>query len=233
MKNKKEEKLTLARKKYSRVLLITIILFALVIVIGKIYEIITDNNGKFAGNEAEIEVEERETEKKPVEAVLKEDKHFKIIDMGESEYYYAIYNAEGKIVKDGECFRVSPSITYIDANTIQVLVSAGTDTYCCIYYDILGDRVSEIYESPVTAKYNKIAYLDWRKGGITALIVKEMFDENGYYEEFLLDFTQMVSPVTYAEFLDENTLYISYYFGGSYEEKKTQVLELRDRIDKN
>lgn len=165
------------------------------------------------------------------ENVVQEDKYFKVVDLGEYEYYYAIYNSDGKLVKEGNAYRWSPTITYIDDNTIEIYTGAGTGVYFCTYYDILHDRISEPYESPVAAKYNKVAYIDWRyytdRDTELVLVVKDMFENNGYYEEFYLDFSLAVSPVLDTDFLDMNTLYLTYLSGDQYEERKC-TLNLND-----
>lgn len=157
------------------------------------------------------------------EPVLEKDKYYKITDAGEGKYLYTIYNTGGKAVKTGETYRIEPWIHYIDQNTIQILISEGTGTFRCIYYDIGNDRFSEPYDSPVAAKYNRVAFLDYREEK-TVLIVKDMFDEENCYQEFFLDFSAAVSPVLSAEFTDEDTLQITYISNHNFGEEKTKTL---------
>ena len=113
------------------------------------------------------------------------------------------YNSDGKLVKEGNAYRWPPVITYIDGDTIEIHTSAGTNVYFCTYYDILQDRFSESYESPLVAEYGKIAYLDWSvTAGEAVLVVEDLFEENGYHEEYYLDIPKVVSAVTDAIFLD-------------------------------
>lgn len=165
------------------------------------------------------------------EAVLQEDKYFKIVDLGEFEYYYAIYNLNGEIVKEGTTFRIEPFINYIDEDTIEIHTGAGTDVFFCTYYDILHDRFSESYESPVAANYDKVAYVEYRDTAdgnkILVLVVKDIFAD-GYGEEYHLDFSLAVSPVNHAEFLDRDTLYLSYLSGDLYEERVCTI-NLKDK----
>lgn len=154
--------------------------------------------------------------------ILEDDKYFRIIDAGEQTYFYLIYNADGKEVKNGVTYRIEPWIHYIDQGAIEIHIGVGTETFYCVYYDTINDRFSEQYESPVVAKYNKVAFLDHREGE-TVLIIKDMFGGGNCYHEYLLDFAEMISPVVSAEFTDEDTLLITYNSGDFYE-AKTKLL---------
>lgn len=151
--------------------------------------------------------------------IIQEDEHFKVMYKGNFEYYYAIYDSDGKIVTEGE--GKQPVIDYIDSTIIRLGINAGTSVLCTTYYDTKNNRLSEVYISPIAAKYGRVAFLDYR-GKDEVLIVKNIFDED-YYEEFFLDFSSMVTPVNNAEFLDKNTLYISYLSGEGHEEKDKKL----------
>ncbi len=155
------------------------------------------------------------------EEIIQEDKHFKVLYKGNYEYYYAIYNTDGRIVQEGE--GKQPGIWYINGNIIRVGINAGTNTLCTTYYDTKNDRLSEVYISPVAVKYGRVAYVSFRQKD-AFLVVKNIFDED-YYQEFYLDFSFGVSLVYDAEFLDRNTLLIYYKSGEEYE-KKLRILKL-------
>ena len=162
------------------------------------------------------------------EMILQEDPHFIVVDLGDYEYYYAIYNSDGETVKEGNAYRWQPVITYIDDDTIEVYTSAGTGVYFCTYYDILHDKLSKSYESPLAAEYGKVAYLDWAVDAKEAvLVVEDLFEENGYQGEFYLDIPKVVSAVNDALFLDDNFLCIS-YLSQDLQEDKLGILDLRD-----
>ena len=135
------------------------------------------------------------------EIILQEDSHFIVVDLGDYEYYYAIYNSDGETVKEGNTSGREPAISYIDDGLIQIFFSAGLNVFYCTYYDILHDRFSESYESPLAAEYGKVAYLDWSAAaGEAVLVVEDLFEENGYHEEFYLDIPKVVTAVTDAIF---------------------------------
>lgn len=153
---------------------------------------------------------------------IEKDKYYEIIDIGKGRYRFTIYNTDGKVVKKGESYRIEPLINYIDQQTIQIMVIIGTDTFYCLYYDTINDRLSEQYDSPIAAKFNKIAFLK-HKDKETVLIVKDMYNENNFYKEYLLDFSPVLSPIISAEFINEDALLITYLSGDLYKEK-TELL---------
>ena len=162
------------------------------------------------------------------EIILKKDPYFIVVDLGEYEYYYAIYNSDGKLVREDNTYNWPPVITYIDGDTIEIHTSAGTGVYFCAYYDILHDRFSEVYESPLVAEYGKIAYLDWSvTAGEVVLVVEDLFEENGYHEEYYLDISKVISAVADAVFLDDNFLCILYR-SQDLQEDKLSIVDLRD-----
>lgn len=161
------------------------------------------------------------------EIIIEYDKFYKIVDMVEGKYFYTIYNTDGKVVKKGESYRIEPLINYIDQQTIQIKIIAGTGTFFCLYYDTINDRLSEQYDSPIAVKFNKIAFLK-HKDRETVLIVKDIYSEKECYKEYLLDISAVLSPIVFAEFMDENTLLITYMSGDLYEEK-TKLLFIGEK----
>ena len=122
-------------------------------------------------------------------------------------------------MKEDDQYGTIPSISHIDTDNLQILLSGGTDTFVCIYYNISNNIFSEQYISPVIVKYGKIAYIDFGKDPFT-FIVCDIFNKNIFFKEFELDFSFSVSPIIKAEFLDEYTLSITYLSGEFFEEKK-------------
>ena len=163
------------------------------------------------GQEESVSIEEG--------TIIEADKHFTIIDAGEQTYPYTIYNADGEVVKSEVCYRIAPWIHYIDQETIEIHIGVGTETFYCVYYDIINDRFSEQYESPVAAEYHKVAFLDQRDDE-TVLVIRDMFDEKVFYKEFVRDFAAAVSPITYAVFRYEDTLLITYMASDFFESQK-------------
>ncbi|MBD5509001.1 MAG: hypothetical protein HDR05_13415 [Lachnospiraceae bacterium] len=161
------------------------------------------------------------------ETILVNDKYFKVIEIIDAEewkYVYTIYNTDGQEVKKGESYR-DPGIFYVDQETIEISINAGSYVNYCTYYDITNDRFSEQYESPIAADYHRVALLPYNRDGEGPLIIKDMFDEGNCYQEFFLDFADAIWPVVSAEFKDEDTLLITYNSGESYHYiEKTELL---------
>lgn len=157
--------------------------------------------------------------------IIEADRYFKIIDIGDSNYQYIIYNKEKEVVRKAEHYGSIPIITYIDQDMIQILLLAGSDTFFCRYYDIDNDRFSESFESPITTKYKRIVYYNYQKEPY-GVVVSDIFDKELFYQEYELDLALAVAPVNKAEFLDENTLAIEYMSGSQYEIKSV-VLDLK------
>lgn len=164
------------------------------------------------------------------EVLLTKDKYFdtgyvkNIEEYDTRDYYYNIYNADGNCVKSKKGVQFEPRIRYIDEMTIEIFLSAGSDTFYCTYYDISKDIFSEQYEGRMTVEYGKIAYLEYING-VLSLTVKNIFEGDCDKKRYTLDFAPMVQPITNAEFIGENILYISYYSGMNHLEKE-QIIDL-------
>ena len=80
------------------------------------------------------------------------------------------------------------------------------------YYDINKDIFSELFETPITAAFGNVVYMD-ASSGTHKLVVRDIFDDSVFYKDFELDFYPSANPadaLRHAEFLDENTLMIEY-----------------------
>ena len=163
--------------------------------------------------------------------VISSGMNFKVYDItknGQPEYRYEIYNKNGKIVKDETILRVNPNITYISDDTLlSISIGAGTGTFLAQYYDINRDLFSEMFESPALVAYGDVVHMIL-SDGFLMLVIRDIFDESKYREEFELDFSPVANPadaLISVEFLDEDTLMISYLSGASYDEQTT-ILQL-------
>ena len=154
--------------------------------------------------------------------VIVEEEHFKIYDMGESNYRYIIYNNNGEIMMEDTHYRVTPSISYIEENVIQVTLSAGVDTFFRIYYDLANNRISEVYPSPIAEKYGKVVCFDYSDSS-SLLIIRDMFEKGLIYKKVDLDVSPAIAPIIQAEFLAEDSLYVKYLSGASFEEKSITI----------
>lgn len=136
-------------------------------------------------------------EKKAVyqgERVVQGDRYFKVTYVGDFKYDYALYDREGKIIKEGE--GQQPLIEYIDDTTIMLETSGEAGERYTVYYDTESGRLSETYVNSLTEGYGKVVYMD-EQGEEQVLVVRNMFDRD-YYEEFSLDFEPEPVTATYV-----------------------------------
>lgn len=161
------------------------------------------------------------------ELLAKEENYqitYSVIDQEKYRYHYKIYNQNGMVVREEQSDR-EPIISYIDDNMIEILISAGTDTFFCTYYDISEDRFSEVYQTPIIAEYGKVVYFEIREK-VFQIIVRDIFDKNAFYKEFEIPNISFAAiPIKEAIFLNEDTLLIKYLSGELYKEEEI-ILDL-------
>jgi hypothetical protein len=160
-----------------------------------------------------------------VDVLIESGDNFKVYDItknNQPEYRYEIYNNNGVVVKNETAWRTYPHITTLFGDTaLSITQAVGTGTFLTQYYDIGRDLFSEIFETPFTAEHGMVVYVDISEGDFK-LIVRDIFDISEFYKEFEMDFSPVAnSPdaVRHVEFLDRNTLQVSYLSGVEYSEK--------------
>lgn len=144
--------------------------------------------------------------------VIYQDIYCSVVALKDSIFLYTIYNNDNKIVKEDFHYGTEPFVTYIDEETIQIQLSAGSNMFYCIYYDIINDRLSEAFESPILVKHGKVLYIDHNNTPVS-LIIQDIYNQNEFFEEYFLNFSHSVSPIINAEFIDEQNLYLLYQEG--------------------
>ena len=114
---------------------------------------------------------------------------------------------------------------------LSIRRGAGTGLFLVEYYDIGRNVFSEVFQTVFLTEYGKIVYIG-RIEDEFRLVVRDIFDKSEFYKEFELDFAPLATPFElfrHGEFLDENTLKISYMSESRtdtwYEEKEV-ILEL-------
>lgn len=161
------------------------------------------------------------------ELLAKEENYqitYSVINQEKYRYHYKIYNQNGMVVREEQSDR-EPIISYIDDNMIEILISSGTYTFFCTYYDISEDRFSEVYQTPIIAEYGKVVYFEIRET-VFQIIVRDIFDKNAFYKEFEIPNVSFAAmPIKEAIFLNEDTLLIKYLSGELYKEEEI-ILDL-------
>ncbi len=144
------------------------------------------------------------------------------IEKGEKVYKYVVYSEKNKKIYEEKTYKY-PNIKRVNQHIYYVGISAGTSVYLVRYFDLLNERISDVFETPLDIMDNKIIIYNGKKGEI---IVQDIFDKSKYYEEIELKSSDAVFPIVFARFLSTDTIQVRYMTGNDYEEK-TKTFRLK------
>ena len=174
----------------------------------------------------------------PNRKLLSSGKNFKTFDISKgdnTEYLYEIYNNSGEVIKSETVVRRFPALNYQSDSLLSIEIGVGTGVWLTQYYDTVKDHFSEVFESPIVVRNNKVAYMII-SNNIYKIIIRDVFDENKYYKEFSLDdFAKVANPVDALidiQYLDDDRLQVAYLSSENYIEKYS-VIQLRTNGDEN
>ena len=175
-------------------------------------------------SEADLKKENEPSEKTYYEIIDKTD------EGGEYGYEFFIYDGKGNIVLHNET-RVEPRIEYTESGLLEIMVSVGSSAQLFRYYDIEKNILSEeSFWNPAAVKGDMIAYMTLDDENNILLAVQNIFDRNVFYKEFEFDFSPTAVPsnvLEKAEFIDDNTLSITYMKGEDYLSENA-IIQLND-----
>lgn len=149
--------------------------------------------------------------------VVEESDNYKIVSSDYLYYYYIL--DDGEIVKAEGPITKQPKITMPEETLVKVVLQGGTGigTQYGYYYDTTHNTFSQIIPCIRDENKGRVVYTESRK-----VIVKDIFDEQGYYFEisdFSNPFSTVVTPITNAELANDNSsVTVSYLTGDKYEE---------------
>lgn len=153
-----------------------------------------------------------------------ETSYYKIINKSENDnqkYQYIIYNLDKEVVLDEETTR-EPAVNYLGDGLFEIVTSHGSPALLYRYYDIFNDTLSEdSFWNRAAVKGHAIAYMDLTQDSKLVLIVRDIFNKDIYYNEFERNFSPNAVPssaLTDAEFINDDTLNITYLKGEDSEE---------------
>lgn len=172
----------------------------------------------FLWENAHLQNREIETD---YEILIEEDTYYKILGNSDNNsFIYFVFDSNGKTVENGEVKARVPSISYVSDDIIEIRFHGGTFAELCKYYDINNDEMSENFWNPFLIEDGKIVYQSDEK-----LVVQDIFDENVFYKEFVVDMILTGAPES-IEFIDGGKkLEIQYMKQSNYEEV-TEVFDL-------
>lgn len=140
-------------------------------------------------------------------------------------YKYTLFNSKGKNVYEETALYREPHIERLENEIIKIGISAGSSVYQVRYFEPMNGKVSEIYYTPWDESNNKLIRFENRK-----IIIQDMFDKSNYYQEEELNMQDTADPnsaIKSAEFLDANTVKVT-YFSEDNNEKITKTIKLKD-----
>lgn len=131
-----------------------------------------------------------------------------------TKYEYTVTANDGTVIESASCLR-QPKVKPLSPSLIGIRFydDTGTRTWCR-YYDIEKGIASRSYFSAFWDNGVVVAYNDFSNSG--KLIVRDIFDDSGYYCEALIESNAMELIVTAAvPSEDGKTLTVEYLLGKS------------------
>ena len=114
---------------------------------------------------------------------------------GITKYSYTIKDKSGAELESAICAN-QPRVAVINDDLLGVRFYVNDKTFCR-YYDLKNGRVSDSFFNAFWDNGKLVAYHDYDNGH--RLMVRDMFDENGYYYELDLDIQALSITVTACE----------------------------------
>ncbi len=145
--------------------------------------------------------------------------YYKITKHSDREYSLILYGKGKNVIKEEE-YPKEPSVNLLKDGILQVTISTGSPASYVHYFDIISNKVSDVYFNPILAQNGKIVYMNEGE-----LIVSDIFDKTKIFKKIIRDFSPTANPasaVLGARFQEGNKLYIDYLSGA--EEKETSEI---------
>jgi len=163
-------------------------------------------------NEGEITYESAAENK--YEAVIKRGSNYRIVETDEPFVLcYEILNNSGEVVRSGTGWRM-PSFSNISEDVLEISIGAGTGTQMVQFYSAKNDILSEVFDTPIAITDELIGLLRRSDNDTINLIVRDIFDTEIYYNEFLLeDFSSVANPIDaliQVEYLGNGRVEVTY-----------------------
>lgn len=149
----------------------------------------------------------------PSAAILSQGDCFVVAEdnsSGITKYSYTIKDKFGAELESAICAN-QPRVAVINDDLLGVRFYVNDKTFCR-YYDLKNGRVSDSFFNAFWDNGKLVAYHDYDNGH--RLMVRDMFDENGYYYELDLDVQALSITVTACEQSeDTGDLTVTYTYG--------------------
>ncbi len=161
------------------------------------------------GNDAATEPEPEESG-----TVLSAGDCFKVTEdhsSGVIKFSYSVSSKDGELLESALCSE-QPKVAIISPDLIAIRFT-NDDSVFCRYYDVEKGLVSKSFFNAFWDNGELVAYNSYSNGH--KLIVENIFSDDGYYYETVIDSMAWNLKVTACEY-DEETgeLHVSYVYGG-------------------
>ncbi len=129
---------------------------------------------------------------------------------GVTRYAYTVTDKSGNELESAVCSE-QPRVAAINDDLIGIRFYVDGKTFCR-YYDVKNGRVSESFFDPFWDDGRLVAYNDFSRSH--SIVVREIFDPDGYRAEQKLDLPALTITITACE-LDEDSgkLTVKYIYG--------------------
>lgn len=139
---------------------------------------------------------------------------------GNEKFSYTVKTHDGTVIESAVCAN-EPKVKPLNDDLLGVRFYTDTDSFVR-YYDLKGGKVSASYFGAFWDNGELLAYNDFEKSG--KLIVRDIFDDNGYRYEKEITSDAMELIVTSAEPTDDNeTLVVKFKLGEHGSEKNVRL----------
>lgn len=160
--------------------------------------------------------------------VIQAGKNFCIYKENITQVKYDILNSNGEIVFSDTTERPL-EITMINDDIVDIAVGMGTGITKHRYYNSKKNLFSEDFLYVVANINELVAYIyvpNEHSFENRTVVVQNIFDDNLYYKEFRLDFSNVDTPVINAEFSRNETFLQLTYLTGEKQVEKVKTLYL-------
>lgn len=139
---------------------------------------------------------------------------------GNEKFSYTVKTHDGTVIESAVCAN-EPKVKPLSDDLLGVRFYTATDSFVR-YYDIKGGRVSASYFGAFWDNGELLAYNDFEASG--KLIVRDIFDDNGYRYEKEITSDSLTLIVTKAEPTDDGeTLVVKFKLGDHGAEKNVRL----------
>jgi len=135
---------------------------------------------------------------------------------------YEILNNSGEVVRSFDTDRPT-GLGFISDNVVELWVGVGTSTWWTVFYSVEDDILSEVFDSPIVITDELIGLLRRSDDDTINLIIRDMFDTERYYNEFLLeDVSRVANPIEalhQIKYLGNGRVEVTYRSGQNFVER--------------